>query len=177
MLNSYHAGLHFSITLFLIEILSLLPLPVAAAPAGCTGGMATICGASIPLPDISPIGNSASVHIPQTVLGDAYAANPNLSFVAECISDINGAPTYRTIDIDKISCAPFPCQTSTVRLCEASIPVRGGTPLGQVIHIDMPASSGKGNFTVQCVGSGGNPPVYQITDHSGVTCTTPQVAP
>ena len=154
-----------------------LASPAKADIGGCHGGTTIVCGATIPLPAVTPVGDTANVHIPASVLGDSYATNSNLFFTAQCIADQYGGAAYRVQDVDKIACSSFPCQASSVRLCDTSIPVSGGTPLGGVMHINMPAPFARSSFTVQCVGNLDNPPVYQITDHAGVSCTPVTGAP
>jgi hypothetical protein len=147
-----------------------LSIPAAAGAIGCQGGAATVCGVSIPFTDATAVGDSVTVHVPASVLGDSYSANSNLHFTARCDGNAYDGAAYRIIDADKISCNSFPCPSSSVRLCDTSIDIPGGTPLGGVVQMNMPPPFGKNSFTVQCVGSGDNPPVYQISDHANVTC-------
>jgi hypothetical protein len=125
------------------------------------------------MPGITSLGNTATVHVPPQLLGDSVAKNPNLTFTAECVDSGNDTASYRVANMQGISCNAFPCQTSSVRLCDTSIPVPGGTPLGGVVHMSMPAPFAADPFTVQCIGTEGNPPVYQITDNKSVSCARP----
>ena len=142
-----------------------------AETINCQGGNASVCGISIPFPDVTAIGNSTEVHVPASVLGDSYSANSNLHFRAVCVGDSNGGATYRVVDADQISCNAFPCPTSSVRLCDTSISVQGGTPLGGIVHMTMPLPFHQNGFTVQCLGNGDHPAAYQITDHAQVSCS------
>lgn len=150
--------------------LIMLFIPVSAAAVGCQGGSVSVCGVSIPFPDKTPLDTSVIVHIPADVLGDSYSANSNLNFTVECLDDRNGGASYQAVNVEKISCNAFPCQTSTVRLCDTSVSVPGGAPLGGMVHLTMPPPFSKTAFSVECIGSGDNPPVYQITDRAGVSC-------
>jgi len=161
----------------LATILLLLSVPAEADTSGCRGGSTIVCGAAIPLPDMTPVGDTANVHVPPAVLGDSYSANSDLYFTAECVTDQSGGAAYRVLGVDKISCNSFPCQTSSVRLCDTSVSVPGGTPLGGVIHVTMPPPFAKNSFTVQCAGNLDNPPVYQITDHANVVCNGASPSP
>jgi len=144
----------------------------------CHGGSTTVCGVAFALPATTPAGATATVPIPSHVLGNSFAANggslqnSDLSFTVQCVADVDGNVSYRNIDADKINCNLFPCPTSAVTLCGASIPV-GGTPLGGSVQVTMPAPFAQNSFTVQCVGNGDKPPVYQITEHAAVACDHP----
>jgi len=157
--------------------LVFLLAPVTVQALDCEGGSITVCSATIPIPGMTPVGGKATVHVPASVLGGAYDANPNMLIDVQCVGDIYGAVTYQPLDLDRISCDHFPCQASSVRVCDVSVPVPGGTPLGGVVQMNMPTPYVKSSFTVQCVGSAGNPPVYQVTDHSAVTCLSPATKP
>lgn len=158
---------------------SLLALSSSAsADIGvCQGGTATVCDVLIAFSDVTPIGNSTAVHIPPSVLGDSYSTNSNLYFTAACVGNGYGGGSYNILDADKISCTAFPCPTSNVRLCNTSISIPGGTPMGGIVHVTMPPPFVENAFTVQCVGSGDRPPVYQITDHAAVSCNHASMSP
>ena len=126
---------------------------------------------------MTPVGDVANVHVPASVLGDSYSTSADLYFTAECVASQYGGAVYRVTNVDKIPCNSFPCQTSNVRLCDTSISVPGGTPLGGIVHMTMPAPFSKNTFTVQCIGNLDEPPVYQITDHSGVSCGPATTSP
>ncbi len=165
---------HFSLKCFL-AFLAVLIVPfcstsVDAAIPDCSGGSVVVCGANIPIPDTSAVNTTTEVHIPPEVLGDAYSANSNLSITVRCMADGNGGAIYRGVATERLSCMPFPCQTSNVRVCNTSVSIPGGTQLGGVLHMAMPAPFAKSAFTIECVGSEGNPPVYQITDMTSVSC-------
>jgi hypothetical protein len=138
--------------------------------ATCSGGVLPICGILIPMPATTSVGNTAEVHVPPDLLGDTAKT---FSFTVECVDNGNGGAAYQAVNINNISCNVFPCQTSTVRLCDTNIQVNGGTPLGGIVRMTMPLPTAAQPFTVQCVGKEGGPPVYQISDHSAVTCAPP----
>jgi hypothetical protein len=95
-----------------------------------------------------------------------------MSFMAQCVEDGQGNAVYQVSGTPNFSCNLFPCADSHVRLCETSIPIAGGAPLGGVMQFFMPPPFRPDPFTVGCIGSEGNPPVYQLTDVSAVTCQT-----
>lgn len=150
---------------------------VSAEEIGCHGGSLFVCGVPIGMPDMTRIGDRALVHIPASVLGDSYAANPDLHFTVQCVGGDQRGASFRALDADKISCNAFPCQKSTVRLCNASISVPGGTPIGGVVNMTMPSPFTKDGFRVQCVGNGDASPVYQLMDHSAVSCKMAAASP
>lgn len=161
-----------------ITCLVILLLPAAShafeiAPNGtvvqstCNGGSLPVCGIPIPMPPTTSVGNTAEVHVPPALLGDTSKI---VSFTVSCVDNGYGGGAYQLVNPTGISCGAFPCQASTVRICDTNIPVAGGTPQGGIVHMTMPAPFSPEAFTVQCVGSAGAAPVYQITDHSVVTC-------
>ena len=166
-----------AVTFSLLGFLTLLPSPSYAYGEGsCSGGEITVCGVPIPMPALTTVGNTATVHVPPALLGDSAAQNPNVTFTVECAAngDVNGSTSYRVVNLESVSCTPFPCQASTVRLCETSIPIAGGTPLGGVLHMTMPAPFAHDPFTVECLGTSGMPPLYKIANSSSVTCAKNQ---
>lgn len=140
----------------------------ALVQSTCSGGTLPVCGVPIPMPATTSVGNTAEVHVPPALLSDA---TKSLTFTVQCTDNGYGGAAYALVNVNNISCNAFPCQTSSVRLCDTSIPVDGGTPLGGLVHMTMPGSGQA--FTVQCVGKQGGPPSYQISDHSGVACSGP----
>lgn len=138
----------------------------------CPVSSISLCGASIPVPGGTTIGASVTVPVPVSALADPSSALPNLSLTAQCMDDGNGGTAYQVTNDSSISCNLFPCQDSKVRLCETLIPVAGGMPLGGVLHFTLPPPFAPEPFTIQCVGSQGIQPMYQLTDVSAVTCNT-----
>jgi hypothetical protein len=144
---------------------------VTCAPLRCPPSGVAICGVQIPVNDSVNIGDLTTVTVPPAALSEPSVYN-RVTFTAQCIDNGYATPFYRIADDSDVSCNVFPCADSVVRLCETSVAIRGGTPMGSVLHLTMPAPFVNDPFTVQCVGSGGNPPVYQVIDHQSVTCKT-----
>ena len=135
----------------------------------CAAGSINVCGTRIPIDTAIQLGKSIKVTIPRNVLADSNNWS-DLSFDAVCADNGDAAPTYQMVAASAVSCNLFPCQDGKLRLCESMITVPGGLKLGDVMHLSMPPPFQPEPFTVQCIGSQGNSPVYQITDHDHVTC-------
>lgn len=170
---------HCNLLGFLSLALLLIPFPgysFSIAPNGtivqssCNGGTLPVCGIPIPMPATTSVDNTAEVHVPSNLLGDA---SKSLSFTVTCVDNGNGGASYQAVNMQGISCNAFPCQASTVRLCDVSIAVPAGAPLGGLVHLSIPTPNGAQPFTVQCVGKEGGTPIYQISDHSAVSCPGP----
>lgn len=142
---------------------------VSCMPLRCPASEITLCGAPVAVPGGTAIGNSIPVPVAVSVLADPSSYS-DLSFTAQCVDDGSGAAVYQIADSSGISCNLFPCQNANIRLCDTDIPVNRGTPLGGILHLTMPPPFLPEPFTVQCVGSEGKAPVYQLTDVAAVSC-------
>jgi len=131
----------------------------------CSPSAVSICGISVPVSGGTVVGNKESKTVPAAMLADQ---TQNFSFDVHCVDNGN-EPFYQVDNSSEVSCNAFPCRDTTVELCGVSIPVAGGMSLGAVKNIAMPQPF-HGDFAVECVGSGGNPPAYQIIEHDNVSC-------
>lgn len=135
----------------------------------CAPSEVTICGARIGILSSVKVGQQIKVQVPSSSLGNAASAYaPEIR--ARCAEGANGTATYRVENESEISCNQFPCQTANVRLCDTAIEIPGGSPSGSVLTLAMPPPYHPDRFVVQCLGTMGRQPVYQIIDHEGVTC-------
>lgn len=146
------------------------PETIACAVPRCPSSAVSLCGASIPLNAGASVGETLEVPLPASVLG-ANSTYNHPSFKAACIANPDGTAKYQISDVSGVSCNVFPCADTSVRLCETSVPIKGGANLGDVLHLTMPAPFNEDPFDVSCVGTLGQQPVYQVTDSSGITCT------
>lgn len=135
----------------------------------CAPSDVTICGAPVNVPASAKVGNALKVPIPPSMLANP-ATSYNMALRVRCGQGPNATATYRVENEAEISCNQFPCQTSNVRLCNAAIEVPGGSPLGSVLTLTMPPPFAPDQFAVQCLGTMGRQPVYQIIDHAYVSC-------
>ncbi|MER2520029.1 MAG: hypothetical protein ABTQ34_04980 [Bdellovibrionales bacterium] len=142
----------------------------------CPPSDVTLCGAPVNIPTSVKVGGSVKVPVPPSVLANPESGY-NLVMRARCAEGPNATAKYRVDNAEDISCNLFPCQTSTVRLCNAAIEVPGGAPLGAVLTLTMPSPFAPEQFAVQCLGSMGLPAVYQIIDHEGVSCNLAESQP
>jgi hypothetical protein len=135
----------------------------------CPASNVSLCGAQIPVPAGINEGSKVDVQIPAKYLSTAaFGVTP--TFTAQCVENETGAPVYQISDSPQVDCNIFPCPDSKVRLCDTDIPITGSTPIGGVANLRMPSPFAPDPFTVECVGSGGNAPTYQLIDHSAVSC-------
>jgi hypothetical protein len=144
---------------------------VTCALQKCEPSNVLLCQSSIPVPVETSINQATDVSVPPSLLADP-SNTTNLSFTAQCADDDKGTPVYRVSDSSQVSCNLFPCQAATFDLCGLSVPVKGGAAMGTAFDLTMPPPFAPDPFTVQCVGSNGRRPAYQLTDHSAVTCQT-----
>lgn len=135
----------------------------------CPPSNVSLCGRDIALNGGTPVGNTISTPVPSSLLSNPAAGVPYIK--AQCVDSGDVEPVYQITNASYISCTQFPCPDATVRLCNTQIPIPGGTPLGGVMQVYMPKPFVNDPFTVQCIGSNAQPPFYQITDHSLVSCT------
>ena len=133
----------------------------------CGDGTVELCGQSVAVPGDTAIGGDVTVAVPiGNLVNGSQAAPP--TFTARC--DNPDAPAYHVTDASAVSCNAFPCAASVVSLCGAAIPVQGGAAMGQVLNLAMPAPYRPDPFSVECVGSSGAPPSYQLIEHDAVSC-------
>jgi hypothetical protein len=149
---------------------------VTCAPQVCPISKVELCGSAIQVPGGTFIGNTIDVPVPPSVLTDP-SKGKGLSFTVQCTDRGNNDIVYQITDASDVSCNLFPCRNTTVNLCGISVPVNGGKPMGAAINLTMPPPFKPDTFTVQCVGSEGTPPSYQLTDTSGVSCKPIASAP
>jgi hypothetical protein len=140
---------------------------VTCAPQTCPTSSVQLCGASVPVPAGSAIGERINVRVPETLVTDGGSS---MSFTAQCVAGQGASPVYQVTDDTNISCTHFPCPAANVRLCGRTIMVPGGTPLGEIMQMVMPLPFAPDPFAVQCIGSNGNPASYQVMDDAAVTC-------
>jgi len=131
----------------------------------CPPSAVTVCNTSFPIKTKSHIGDVVKTAIPTDLL-IASAASTKPSFLAECCL-IDGVEQYHVSDTSGVSCNTFPCLPTTLNVCNATISLPIPAEMGAVFHT---VTNGNQPVTVQCIGSGGNRPTYQITDSSAVTC-------
>lgn len=134
----------------------------------CYPSTLSVCGTDVAIPQTTPLGKQTTVTIPVNELGPAKASN-SFHITAQCVDDGSGTH-YQVANGTGFSCSQFPCADSQIQLCGSSIPVPGGAAMGTILHMNMPQPFAPDPFTVQCVGSQGNAPTYQIVDHDAVTC-------
>ncbi len=142
---------------------------VTCAPLICAAADVQICGVSIPVPGGTVMDKNIEVEVRPGLLADPVNSG-NPVFTAQCVDDGNGGSIYRVTDDSQVSCNLFPCAELDLELCGSSVHVQGGSKLGDVLNLNMPPPFAPEPFTIQCVGSNGTAPAYQITDHSAVTC-------
>lgn len=143
----------------------------------CVDSSVKVCNAIVPVEGGTTVGDSTTVSIPPTVLGNTQGYN--YTFPATCIANETATPTYQA-DTSRLSCTIFPCQESKVRLCGTEVTIPGGTALGGMIDVPMPKPFVPDLFRAQCIGSAAQPASYQLFDASAVSCVvspTPAPAP
>lgn len=141
---------------------------VTCEPQICPPSNVSLCGRDITLNGGTAVGDIITTPVPTSLLSNPATGIPYVK--AQCVDSGDVEPVYQITNASYISCTQFPCPDTTVRLCNTQIPVPGGTPLGGVMHVYMPKPFVNDPFTVQCIGSNAQPPFYQITDHSSVSC-------
>lgn len=135
----------------------------------CAPSEVSLCGAKVDILSATKVGNLLKLQVPPSIL-----SNPGSNYVptlqVRCAEGQNGIAAYFIENEIEISCNQFPCQTSNVRLCDTAVEVPGGSPLGTVLTLTMPPPFQPDQFAVQCLGTMGRQPVYQIVDHEYVSC-------
>ena len=131
----------------------------------CKPGAVTICNTSFDIKTEAHIGTIVKTEIPPSYLIASAAASPP-SFSTECRL-VKGVEQYEVTDASGVSCNIFPCQPATLNICGSTVTLASPAEMGAVIQA---MTNDREPVTVQCLGSGGNRPVYQITDSSAVTC-------
>ncbi len=131
----------------------------------CRPGAVTLCNTSCDIPVESHIGDVVETKIPPEIL-IASAASSQPGFSSECRL-VNGIERYQVTGTSGVSCNAFPCQPATLTICGEAVAIPTASEMGAVLQA---VTNNNQPVTVQCIGSGGNRPTYQITDSSAVTC-------
>ena len=131
----------------------------------CKPAAATVCNVPIPVEQEMQIDEVRKITVPATFLA-ASRKGVLSSFMVKCnLKD--GQGTIETINSAGLSCNDFPCDPTVIKLCNQTVSMKDYGELGQVIKT---ASDQQKPVTVQCLGSVGNRPVYQITDSTQLGC-------
>lgn len=138
---------------------------ISCALETCQPASVSICGVEIPIAATTNVGEEISTPIPQLLFGDTSPKNIKV----QCI-DNGTSGTYQLADNLGFSCNAIPCGYAKLQLCNSALFVPAGATLGTVLNMTMPSPFTPDPFKVQCLGSNGNAPSYQITDHSDVSC-------
>ena len=152
------------------------PSTISCELPRCASSSVNICGADVPIKGGISLGETITLPLPESVLGDNALYNTS-TFTAICDESGDSKPVYRLVDTRQISCNAFPCADRTIHICGSSIPVRGGAHLGEVVHQTMPLPFVSDPFDVTCLGTLGHQPAYQLSDQSAVTCARAPVPP
>lgn len=131
----------------------------------CAPSVADFCGGALPINVAANVGDTVKVTVPQEYLSTAKAASPPV-LTAQC-SLINGVEQYQLTDAHRFSCSDLACAPTTLTINNCSVVLSSPADLGAVVHV---ATTDNQPVTVQCLGSGGTRPTYQIVDHAVVAC-------
>jgi hypothetical protein len=131
----------------------------------CKPAAVNVCNALIPVEIESALGTEHKVTIPASFLSGSRKSVLS-TFNVKCSID-SEIPHYEVTNTSGVSCNDFPCEPTVLRICNNSVRISSYAELGQVIQTQTDKQQ---PVTVQCLGSGGNRPVYQITDRSQAVC-------
>jgi hypothetical protein len=142
-------------------------VPDNSATAACGSGGVSLCGTTVPVPGLLPLGATASLSMPSP-----YEHQP---FSVICLQQ-GGIFSYQIIDQSQVTCALRSCPVQSVTLCGNRVEVPGGTKIGDRITVDVPASVlsdptyGAASFQAVCNDADNTEPVYKIDDVSIPSC-------
>jgi hypothetical protein len=139
----------------------------------CGAGSVTVCQHDLAIPAGVTVGSSKLIQIPQTMLAKNTTYGPQ-SFDVQCIEDPHDKSSYQISDDSSVSCNAFPCPAAELRVCDMPIDIDGGKAIGDVLNFQVPAPFKPDPFKVECLGTLGQPPSYQLVDSSNVHCTKGQ---
>ncbi|MFY9288991.1 MAG: hypothetical protein WAO98_10880 [Alphaproteobacteria bacterium] len=131
----------------------------------CKDMTATICGRDFQVPGEVEMDKMTSLSWLQN---PTDARDANTIFKAQCTIE-NGERVY-AVDMKGMFCSQLPCPEGKIRLCDTDILVPEGTAAGAIIDMVMPEPFVPDPYVVQCLGSGGKAPTYQLVDHINVSC-------
>ncbi len=142
---------------------------VSCALVPCMDQNVRICGRDITVPGGTSVGSSIKMNVPVSYLA-APSPFVHPAFTVQCAYTGGNEPIYQLTDASGVSCNLFSCPSTQLKVCGASVPIEGGLALGERIDLNAPPPYVPDPFVVQCLGSEGKAPVYQITDSSALTC-------
>ena len=134
----------------------------------CPESSETLCRQKLMVPGGTLLGDRIDVPVSNDVLISSPTPH-NITFQEQCVYRDNQA-VYQLENSNQVSCNLFPCPDARLKLCDMSIPIKGGAYIGEVQNIQMPSPFVADVFAVQCLGDGHTPPAYKIIDAAGVTC-------
>ena len=141
------------------------PEVTACVVRSCQPGSIDYCGLPFSVPTATPVGETTKVVISPTDITKTLAASsPSLS--VECVME-QGQTLYRASQNNSLSCNAFLCQAKTFTFCGHVINLPSTAEMGAVLRT---TSTDGQAVTVQCLGSNGKAPQYQVTDRSALNC-------
>ncbi len=133
----------------------------------CQNDTVTICQHAINVAGGVSVGATEEVAVPTDMLADS---SNHPSFSVQCVEDAQDKTSYQIADDSSVSCNAFPCPMAELQVCDTLITIKDRNPIGTVLNLKMPPPYNPDAFSVECLGSGGNSPTYQLLDISGVSC-------
>lgn len=131
----------------------------------CKGGKVNICNAQIDLKDELTVFQSKKVSIPSQYFVESRKNYPHN---AEVVCGFENKDVVLQVSkVDGISCNEFPCVPTAFEMCGTKINVPREAELGQTFSVKTERGE---PVTVQCAGSLGQRPAYQVIDRSNVQC-------
>lgn len=126
----------------------------------CEPGNVSLCNVAIPVASRMQIGDTVKVSIPTDLLNKEHAGSAP-AFTARCIID-GETPEYKVDNAANISCNTFACKPNALEVCGSKVEITESAKLGTVMNLKTQSNI---PVTVQCLASGGNAPVFTVTDH------------
>jgi hypothetical protein len=134
----------------------------------CAASAVEACGNSIAVPSGTAVGESIEVAVPSPTNPAPTRGSPKIK--VECGDNSPSLPTYHVVDELGLQCSDFPCPAATLDVCHSPVVVPAGAAMGETKDMTMPAPFAPDHFTVQCHGTNGTGPVYEVTDSSKLSC-------
>lgn len=132
----------------------------------CTQQTIEICHRPVPIFENLPLNARRTVEVPPNFLSPT-AVNSKQSFTVSCLYQGGDRPLFEISDQGNVSCGDFLCPDTTLTFCQKSIFIPGGQSMGSTTDVKV---DDLGVVEVQCIGSNGAEPKYQIIDTSQANC-------